>query len=149
MSAGPFLYDDGPAPLHTGTPRRRTGLLLWVFGGTVVLAVLMVVLMSVIKGSAEDQAREVAGVFLAALDQGDTETAHQLLCDQERVRVGADEVSGEYLGAEPGRVVGVEEAEVDGSAVAQVRVQWDDGSATQWVVVSENGPRLCGTGPAD
>jgi hypothetical protein len=146
---GPFLYDDDPAPLHTGTPRRRTGLLLAVFGGTIAVAVLMVALMSLVKGSAEEQAREVAGVFLAALDKGDTETAHELLCEQERARVGADEVAGEYLGAEPGRVVGVEEAEVDDSTVVQVRVQWDDGSATQWVVVNESGPRLCGTGPAD
>ena len=42
MTNGPFLYDDGPAPLHTGTPRRRPWLLLAIFGGTAVVAVLMV-----------------------------------------------------------------------------------------------------------
>ena len=83
--SGPFLYDDGPAPLHTGTPRRRRGLLLAIFGG--------------------DRARRRPHGRAAAAGQGlgrrpvargrrasssplshkgDTETAYQLLCAAER-----------------------------------------------------------------
>src|SRR4051794_9762829 len=94
---GPFLYDDDPAPLHTGTPRRSGKLLVLVFGATVVAAVLMVLLLPLIKGSAEDQAREVTGVFLAALDKGDTETAYGLLCEDERARIAPGDVAAEYL----------------------------------------------------
>ena len=52
MTNGPFLYDEGPEPIHTGAPRRRQGLLLWIFGGTALVAVLMVVLLPLVKGSA-------------------------------------------------------------------------------------------------
>ena len=56
---GPFLYDDRPEPLHTGEGRRRTGLLIAMLAGTVVVAVGMVGLMGVFKGSAQDQAKEL------------------------------------------------------------------------------------------
>jgi hypothetical protein len=142
---GPFLYDDYPAPLHTGTPRRANGLLLWIFGGTAAFAALMVVLMGVVKGTGEEQAQEVAGVFLAALAQDDTETAYGLLCEVERARLAPDEVAGEYEGAAPGEIVGTEKAEVDGGAVQAVRVRWDDGAESEFVVLSESGPHVCGT----
>jgi hypothetical protein len=142
MTSGPFLYDEGPAPLHTGTPRRRSGLLLAIFGGTVVVAVLMVLALFLLKGSAEDQAEEAAGVFMAALEQGDTETAHELLCDEERARLQAEDVAAAYLAGREGRVYG---AETDGGIV-RVRVAWDDGADTPWVVVNEDGPRICGSG---
>jgi hypothetical protein len=140
MTSGPFLYDDDPAPLHTGTPRRATGPLLWIFGGTVAFAVLMVVLMTVVRGSGEEQAREVAGVFVAALQQGDTETAHELLCQAERVRLTPDEVAGAYLGEGTGEVGAVRG---DGDA-RRVPVQWSDGTTSELTVVGEDGPRVCG-----
>jgi hypothetical protein len=140
---GPFLYDEGPAPLHTGTPRRATGLLLWIFGGTVAFAVLMVVLMTVVRGSGEEQAREVAGVFLAALAQDDTETAHELLCQDERIRLSPDEVAGAYLGEGTGELGMVRE---DGDA-RLVPVEWSDGTTSELTVIAEDGPRVCGVTP--
>ena len=144
MSNGPFLYDDEPAPLHTGTPRRRGGLLVAIFGGTVVAAVLMVVGLPLLNGTAEEQARESAGVFVAALEKGDTETAHGLLCDKERARLGPDDVAPVYLVGRHGHVVGAEPAEVDGAPVENVRVMWDGGSTSTLTVVGEGGPRICG-----
>jgi hypothetical protein len=137
---GPFLYDDDPAPLHTGTPRRANGLLLWIFGGTAAFAVLMVVLMGVVKGTGEEQAQEVAGVFLAALAQDDTETAYGLLCQEERVRLSPEEVAGAYLGEGPGELGSVRE---DDDAML-VPVEWSDGTASELTVVGEDGPRICG-----
>ena len=145
MSTGPFLYDDGPAPLHTGTPRRRGGLLLAIFGGTAVVAVLMVLALFLVQGSAEEQAEESAGVFLAALQQGDTETAHQLLCDEERTRLRAEDVADEYLGAGPGEVGTPHPDEVFDGSILHVPVEWADGSVKEWTVVREDGPRICGT----
>jgi hypothetical protein len=141
MTTGPFLYDDGPAPLHTGTPRRRPWLLLAIFGGTAVVAVLMVLALPLLKGSAEEQARESVGVFLAALGKGDIETAHGLLCDRERARLAPDKVPEAYLVGEGGRVVDTEE---DRDSVQHVRVTWDDGSASTLTIVREDGPRVCG-----
>jgi hypothetical protein len=138
---GPFLYDDDPAPLHTGTPRRANGLLLWIFGGTAAFAVLMVVLMAVVKGTGEDQAQEVAGVFLAALAQDDTETAYELLCQEQRAGLSPDEVAGAYLGEGAGELG---EARRDGDALL-VPVEWSDGTASELTVIAENGPRICGT----
>jgi hypothetical protein len=148
MTTGPFLYDDEPAPLHTGTPRRRSGLLLAIFGGTAVLAVLMVLALPLVKGSAEEQARESAGVFLAALEKGDTGTAQELLCEQERARLDEDEVARTYLSGEGGKVVGSAEAEVDGEPAQEVRVEWDGGSRSTLIVVRDGGPRVCGVTPA-
>ena len=86
---GPFLYDDDPAPLHTGTPRRSGKLLVAIFGGTIVVGVLMVLLMPLIKGSPEEQVREAVTVFVGALEKGDLETAYGLLCEDERARMSA------------------------------------------------------------
>ena len=141
MSTGPFLYDDGPAPLHTGTPRRRGGLLLAIFGGTVVVAVLMVLALFLLKGTPEDQARETAGVFLAALEQGDDETAHQLLCQAERANLSPASVAPVYLADTPGRVVGSDAAP---GGKLRVEVAWADGTASEWAVITEDGPRICG-----
>jgi hypothetical protein len=141
MTNGPFLYDDDPAPLHTGTPRRATGPLLLIFGGTAVFAVLMVVLMLVLRGSAEDQAKEVAGVFLAALEQEDTDTAYDLLCQDERNRLAPDELAGAYLGEGTGELGAVRE---DGEG-RRVPVEWSDGTTTELTVIGEDGLRICGT----
>ncbi len=138
--SGPFLYDDEPTPLHTGTPRRSGKLLVAIFGGTVVVAVLMVLVLPLVRGTAEEQARESVGVFLAALEQGDTTTAHELLCQEEAARLAEDEVAAAYGVADGGRVAGAEE---DGATV-RVRIAWDDGTATTVDVVNEDGARLCG-----
>jgi hypothetical protein len=148
MTTGPFLYDEGPEPLHTSTPRRRQGLLLWVFGGTALVAVLMVVLLPLLTGSAGDQSREVVQVFLAALDRGDDDTAFQLLCEEERARLSPDDVSGRYVGGEgPGEVVAVSDDEVDGDPVQKVTVAWDGGSSAEFTVVNSDGPHVCGVTP--
>jgi hypothetical protein len=145
MSTGPFLYDDDPAPLHTGTPRRRPWLLFGLFGGTALLAVLMVLLMPLVKGSAEDQAREVTGVFLAALDKGDTETAYQLLCEDERARLAPDEVADAYAGGEgPATVGSVVESEINSEPSRQVEVEWSGGEQARIDVVNSDGPHICG-----
>jgi hypothetical protein len=144
MSSGPFLYDDDPAPLHTGTPRRRPALLLAIFGGTAAFAVLMVVLMTVVRGSGDEQAQEVAGVFLKALAQDDTQTAHELLCQEERVRLSPEEVAGAYLREGTPELGPVRD---DGDA-RLVPVQWSDGTTTELTVIGENGPRVCGVSAA-
>jgi hypothetical protein len=140
MSSGPFLYDEGPAPLHTGTPRRSGKILVLIFGGTVLFAVLMVVLTLALKGSGEDQAKEVAGVFLAALGQDDTETAYDLLCQDERIRLAPDEVAGAYLGEGTPELGAVH---ADGDA-RLVPVTWADGTTSELTVIGEGGPRICG-----
>jgi hypothetical protein len=140
---GPYLYDEGPAPLHTGTPRRANGLLLWIFGGTALFAVLMMVLTLLVRGSGEEQAEEVAGVFLAALAQNDTETAHELLCQEERRRLTPEEVAGAYLGEGTGELGTVRE---DGDARI-VPVEWSDGTTSELTVVGEDGLRICGLVP--
>jgi hypothetical protein len=144
MTNGPFLYDDDPAPLHTGTPRRRQGLLLALLAGIVLLAVGMAGALVLVKGTPDEQAREVVGVFLAALEGDDTETAHSLLCEAEQARLEPGEVAGEYLGQGGGRVVGTEKAEREDRAVQEVRVAWADGAESEFVVLSEDGPHLCG-----
>lgn len=151
MTQGPFLYDDDPAPLHTGTPRNRNGLIVALLGGTVLFAVAMVLLMTLTKGSGGDQAREVAGVFTAALSQGDLETAYQLVCDDVRGSVLPDELAGEYL--QPGipEVTGARSGEVDGERVELVEVRWNDEGAistTELTVVPEGGTKVCGTSAA-
>jgi hypothetical protein len=143
MTNGPFLYDEGPEQLHTGTPRRSGKLLVLVFGATAVVAVLMAVLLPLVKGSPDDQAREVTGVFLAALDKGDTETAHGLLCEDERARLAPEDVGAEYLAGDGiGRVVSVEEG--DGEPSREVDVEWSGGERARFVVVNSDGPRICG-----
>ena len=143
--SGPYLYDEGPENLHTGTPRRRSGLLLAIFGGTALVAVLLVVLTPLIKGTPEEQARETAGVFLAALREGDTETSHLLLCEDERRRLQPGDVAEAYLAGDDGRVVSATEGRRDGGPVQLVQVRWADGGTSEWTVVRENGPHVCGT----
>src|SRR5215218_8905215 len=145
MTNGPFLYDDNPEPLHTGAPQRSGKILVLVFGATVLIAVLMVVLLPLVKGSAEDQAREVTGVFMAALDKGDTETAYQLLCDDERGRLDPEGIGAEYLAGDGlGRVVSVEDAEFQGQPSQEVGVEWPEGGSATFVVVKSDGLRICG-----
>jgi hypothetical protein len=141
---GPFLYDEGPEPLHTSPGRRRQGLLLWVFGGTALVAVLMVVFLPLVKGSADDQSREVVQVFLAALDKGDTETAYHLLCEDERAHLFPDGVAPRYLGSGNGEVVASFEDRVDGDPVQRVEVEWSDGTTSRFTVVNADGPHVCG-----
>lgn len=138
---GPYLYDDDPAPLHTGTPRSSRAFLILLLAGTALVAVGMVAAMYLVKGSPEEQAREVAGVFLAALENDDTETAHQLLCQAEQTDLPPDSVPQSYLEQTPGRVVGADAGQ-EGQLIVEVR--WTDGSRSQWVVISEDGPRICG-----
>jgi hypothetical protein len=145
MTNGPFLYDEGPEPLHTSPGRRRQGLLLWVFGGTALVAVLMVVFLPLVKGSAEDQSREVVGVFLAALDNGDNETAYHLLCEDERAGLAPDEVGPHYLAGDgSGKAVASSEDRSDGDPVQRVEVEWSDGTTSEFTVVNADGPHVCG-----
>jgi hypothetical protein len=142
---GPFLYDDRPPSPHTGTPRSRNGLLIAVFAGTVALAVAAVVAFVLVRGTPEDQAKEATGVFLAALQHGDAQTAHELLCEKERARIPVEGVAGEYAPRGAGRVVSAAEDVVGGRRVERVEVRWADGSTSGLVVVAEGGPRVCGT----
>ncbi len=153
---GPYLYDEGPEQLHTGAPRRGNRLVLGIFGATVVVGVGMVVALPLVKGSGEDQAREVVGVFTAALAADDLETAGGLLCQAERDRadaegVAADEVAAAYARPGDAEIVGVAPGEYDGGSSQEVRVRWGDGASateTTVVVVLEDGPRVCGSTPA-
>ena len=145
MSDGPYLYDDDPAPLHTGTPRPARALILAVIGGTVAVAVGMAVGLPLVKGSPEEQAREVSGVFLAALAQDDVETAYGLLCAEERARLAPEAVPTEYAPGGTGEVTGATADEVGGAPVQRVEVAWSDGSTSTLTVVSEQGARVCGT----
>jgi hypothetical protein len=148
VSTGPYLYDDDPAPLHTGTPRPARALILAVIGGTVAVAVGMAVGLPLVKGSPEEQAREVSGVFLSALAQDDVETAYGLLCAEERARVSPGAVSTEYAAGGTGRIAGTIADELDGEPVQRVEVAWSDGSTSVLTVVSEQGARVCGTASA-
>jgi hypothetical protein len=152
MSTGPFLYDDDPMPLHTGTGRNRNGTIIALLGATVLVAVLMVGGMTLFKGTASDQAQEVAVVFTKALAAGDTETAYGLICDAERGRITPDQLAGDYL--QPGApvITGSRGAKVDGEPVRYVQVRWDDAgssSTTELTVVPEGGTKVCGTRPAE
>lgn len=139
---GPYLYDDDPTPLHTGTPRSRQGWLIVGLAATVLVAVGMVAALFLVKGSQEEQAEEVAGVFLAALEQDDVETAYQLLCEAERAELPPEGLSSRYLAGTPGRVVGVQDAD---QGELRVQVRWADDTTSQWTIVGESGPRVCGT----
>jgi hypothetical protein len=150
MSApqGPYLYDEGPAELHTGTPRRRRGTIAAVLGGTVLVAVGMAVALPLVTGTADEQARQSATVFIAALQAGDTDTARSLLCGDELARLPAGGVAAAYLRATPGEVVGTHRVDRDGRQLQQVTVRWADGSSSLVDVVNENGPHVCGTEPS-
>ena len=140
--SGPYLYDDDPAPLHTGTPRSGQRLLIAGLAGTVLVAGGMVAAMLLVKGSPDEQAEEVAGVFLAALQQDDVETAYALLCQAERANLSPASVGPTYLEETPGRVVGAQAA---AEGQLRVEVRWADGATTEWTVIGEDGPRVCGT----
>ena len=148
MTQGPFLYDDDPAPLHTGEPRNRNGLIIGLLGGTALFAVLMVGLMTLINGSGEDQSRDVATVFTSSLSQGDLTTAYALICDDVRAQVPPDQLAGEYLQPGTPSVTGATETEVDGAPAQLITVQWDDAGSvttTEITVVPEGGTKVCGT----
>jgi len=154
MSApeGPFLYDDDPAPLHTGTPRNRNGLIVALLGGTALFAVGMVLLMTLTKGSGSDQAEEVAGVFTKALAAGDVETAYGLICDDERARITPDELAGAYLQPGTPEVTGSTTGDADGEPLRRVEVRWDDAgtvTTTELTVLPEGGTKVCGTRSVD
>jgi hypothetical protein len=144
-SPGPFLYDEGPEELHTGTPRRSGKYVVLIFGVTVLLAVLSVVLLPLVKGSAGDQSRQAVEVFLAALAKNDTETAYGLLCDKEQAAVKPADVAARYVvGDGDGHVVQESGTRADGVPAVQVRVRWADGSLSRYTVVNSNGPHVCG-----
>ena len=150
MSApeGPFLYDDDPAPLHTEAGRNRNGTLIALLTATLLVAVLMVAGMVLFKGTASDQAEEVATVFTKALVAGDTETAYGLICDDERGRITPDQLAGEYLQPGTPEVAGSRGERIDDSPVRYVQVRWDDGGSsttTELTVVPEGGTKVCGT----
>jgi hypothetical protein len=151
VSAGPFLYDDGPAPLHTGAPRQRNGLIIGLLGGTVVFSVAMVVLMTLWSGNGEDQSRQVATVFTSALSQGDLTTSYALVCDDVRAAMPPDQLAAQYLHPGVPQVTGSESSEYAGSPAELITVRWDDaGSVTTTVLtlVPEGGTKVCGTTPA-
>jgi hypothetical protein len=148
MTQGPFLYDDDPAPLHTGEPRNRNGLIIVLLGGTALFSVLMVGLMTFFTGTGEKQSRDVATVFTASLSQGDLTTAYALICDSERARVTPDRLAGEYLQPGTPSVTGAAETEVGGAPAQLISVQWDDAgrvTTTELTVVPEGGTKVCGT----
>jgi hypothetical protein len=142
---GPFLYDDGPENLHTGTARRRHGAIIGILGGTVLAAIAMVVALPLITGSQEQQSREVTGVFLKALAADDTETAYGLLCDAERGRLKPGDVAAAYLGPGTGRIVSASGAHRDGTPIERIGIRWADGSTSTFTLVNQDGARVCGT----
>jgi hypothetical protein len=148
MSEGPYLYDEGPAPLHTGTPRSRKGLLTGILVGTVGVAIAAVVALPLITGSAADQSKQVAGVFVAALQQGDTETAYGLLCGDERARLQPGDLAAAYLRPGTGKVAGASGAHLGDLPAERVEVRWTDGPAvtsTYLTVINQSGAHVCGT----
>jgi len=140
MTSGPFLYDDDPAPLHTGAPQRSGKWMAVILGGTVLVAFLFVGLSIVLRGTAGEQATQVTGVFLAALAADDTETAYALLCEDERARLEPGEVAGAYLGAGDPELG--ETTPRDGTRL--VPVTWDDGTTSTFTVIGQDGLRICG-----
>jgi type II secretory pathway pseudopilin PulG len=151
MSEGPFLYDDDPAPLHTGPGRNRNGTLIALIVATVLVALLAVGGMVLFQGTAADQAEEVAGVFTKALAAGDTETAYGLICDAERGRITPGQLAGDYLHPGTPVVTGSRGDRVDEAPVRYVKVRWDAGgtsTTTELTVVPEGGTKVCGTAAA-
>ncbi|RBY95293.1 hypothetical protein DQ237_14565 [Blastococcus sp. TF02-8] len=143
-SQGPFLYDDGPAPLHTGTPRSAK---VWIVAGIVgiaLLAVAMVGFLYLLKGSPAQQATQAAQVFVDSMGDGDTGTAYEMLCEDERDRLAPDEVAGVYQGVGEAEVGEVYDDATEGAAVQVVAVRWADGATTELRVMNEDGPRICG-----
>lgn len=141
---GPFLYDDEPERLHTGTPRNANRLLLVVMLGTVLVGVAMVLLLPVVRGTPEEQSTAAVNAFYAALADGDLDSAGQLLCQAERQRLADTDPSDEYVRGSGPEVTGTEDDEVDGDTVQRVSVRWDDGATAVVTVVNEDGPSVCG-----
>jgi hypothetical protein len=142
---GPYLYEEGPEILHTGSPRRRHAVIIGVLGGTVLAAIAMVIALPLITGSQEEQSRQVTGVFVKALTAGDTETAYGLLCDAERARLKPGDLAAAYLGPGTGRIVSASAARRNDAPIERVQVRWGDGSTSTFTLVSEDGARVCGT----
>ena len=141
---GPYLYDDNPEPLHTGTGRNRNWTIIVLLGLTVLLAVGMFGGMYVFRGTPEDEAKQVAGVFVAALAAGDDETASGLLCeDLSPTPDAAVEALGPYRATAGGTVGAPQEQQTDDGLVMIVPVRSDAG-ATELVLVPEGGPKVCG-----
>ncbi len=147
MSApqGPYLYDDGPEPLHTGAPRRHNWLVLAIIAGTVLLAVASVIALPLVTGSAEKQSRQAVGVFLAAMRQGDTETTYGLLCDSERARLQPDQVASTYGRPGTGTVTGAAATTFQGKPAERITVRWSGDGTTQLTVINQSGPHICAT----
>jgi len=144
---GPYLYDEGPEAIHTGTGRRRRGLLTLIFLGATILAILAVIVLTVFNGTATGKAKEVTGVFLKAMAAKDLETGYGLLCDSERQRLKPGQVAGAYLGATPGTVGKAAEITRNGTTTETVDVRWADGRTSRYTLVNQDGPHICGTRP--
>jgi hypothetical protein len=144
MTNGPYLYDDDPAPLHTGTPRNRNWSIVIVLVLTVLLAIGTVVGMYVFRGSPADEAEERAGVFVAALTADDVETASALLCEKGRRGLSGEEALEPYAGVAGGTVGSARDAEIDGEPVQVVPVTGSGGTTAELVLVPEGGPKICG-----
>src|SRR3712207_5746875 len=140
-------------PYTTLFRSRSNGIVLGIFGATIAVGVGMVVALPLVKGTAEEQAREVVGVFTAALAADDLETAGGLLCQAEHDRaeaegVDAGQVAAGYARPGTAEILAVEPGEYEDRDSREVRVRWDDGGAateSTVVVVLEEGPRVCGT----
>nr|WP_246324698.1 hypothetical protein [Petropleomorpha daqingensis] len=133
--------------MHTGAGRRRGRLLVLIFAGTVLLAIAAVVVLPLVKGTAEEQSTQAVQVFYAALEQGDTDTAYSLLCNDERARLQPDQVAGKYVRSGT-PTVGKATADPGDSGARVVTVRWTDGGAvtsTFLTVVNEDGAHICGT----
>lgn len=141
---GPFLYDDAPEPLHTGAPRRRNWTVLSILIATAVLAILAVVGLPLVSGSAAKQSKQAVGVFFAAMSKGDTETTYGLLCDAERARIKPEQVVAEYGGPGTGQVQGTTSATDAGKPAQKVTVRWSDGETARLTVINQSGPHICG-----
>jgi hypothetical protein len=141
---GPYLYDDAPEALHTGIPRRRNWTIVWIVLGTVILAVAAVVVLPLMSGSPATQSKQAVGVFLAAMEKGDTETTFGLLCDAERARIKPEQVATEYGEPGTGQVDGSEAATHDGKPAQRVTVRWSDGQTSRFTVINQSGPHICG-----
>jgi hypothetical protein len=140
---GPYLYDDNPEPLHTGTGRNRNWSIIVLLGLTVLLAVATVVGIYVFRGSPTDEAQERAHVFLAALAADDSETAAALLCEKARDGRTDDEALEPYAALSSATEGKAREVQENGKPVVIVPVE-GAGASTELVLVPEGGPKVCG-----
>ena len=144
MTNGPFLYDDDPAPLHTGAPRGRKLSIVLILVLTALAAVGTVVGMYVFRGSPAEEAEVRAGVFVAALTADDVETASGLLCEEARRGLSVEEALEPYSGVAGGTVGRAHEAGVDGEPAQLIPVDVGDGTTIELVLIPEGGPKVCG-----